>query len=250
MSNLINSLETIHMSPNKILVEYFDKNEEISYGRLRLKILPYNYSSSDSTSTGRGRHLERSGKVIKVCDQLRTHQNFINGRDPKRRKVYDPQTKKYFYKTGKSSKRTWNWETQIEIEEEQWVWFASSSFDNAEKFSIDGRNFMILDYHQLYMSEERLLNGYLLCEKVEKEPESKILHTPVKKQHTNIYKIYQKASPVKYLDYYEDIPGYVQPGDFIITRFHMYPLLEESGHYFFSDKELHIFQSKEVIFKL
>lgn len=248
--SVITSLQDISMGPNRVLIEYFNKNEEMQYGRLQLKVLPYNFESSDSTSTGRGRHLERSGKVIKVCNRLKTHQNFIKGRDPKKRKVYDPQNGKYFYKTGRSSKRSWGWKTDIEIDQGQWVWFASSSFDNAESFSLDGRNFIILDYHQLYMCEDKMLNGYMLCEKVEKAPESEILYSPKKKYHTNIYKVFQRANPVEYSEYYEDIPEDIQPGNYIMTRFHMYPLLEETGHNFFSDKELHIFQSKEVIFKL
>jgi hypothetical protein len=226
---LINSLDDVKMMPNRVLVEYFNKNEEAHFGDVSLKILPYNFGSSELTGTGRGRHLERMGKVLKVCNRLKTRQNFSG------------QQKPYRY---------WNWLTDIQIQEGQWVWFSSSVFDNAPKLKYRERNLMIVDYHQLYMSEEKMLNGYVLGEKVKKPNPSKILHAPKEEHYDNIYRVYRKADSIEYLIEYVDILDFIEEGDYITTRFEFpYPLLEEPGHRFFSDRELHVFQSKEIMSK-
>lgn len=223
----LKSLDSIEMPSNKVLIEYFNTNEELKLKGLNLKIIPKNYGSSDSLSTGKGRHLERTGKVIKTCNRLT---NYVHTT----------------YK-GNLKRKYWNWNTDIEINEGDYVWFSSSNFDNAHKFTYDGRNFLVMDYHRLYMNENHLLNGYMLCEKVEQPQKSKLIHSPKKTYYDYIYKVYMRAHPIEYTKEHLEIPNSIGSGDYIMVRFDIYPKLEEAGHKYFSDKELFIFQTKEVI---
>ena len=228
---LFNSIDAITMPPNKILIEYFNKNEEIHYGSLSLKTPVGENYGNDETSSGRGRHLERMGKTIKVCDRLTQEVH----------KTYK----------GNLKKKIWNWKTDIEISEGEFVWFSSSAFYNAPKFSQDGRNFVVIDYHRLYMSENKLLNGYILCEKVEKLPESNLIEKPKTEYYNSIYRLYMRSNPVEYFEPYQEVPNDIKNGDYIMVRFAIpYPKLEEELHKFFSDKELYIFQTKEIIAKI
>lgn len=226
----IKNLESIRLPNNKVLIEYFNQNEELHYGDISLKVQPHNYASSDLTSSGRGRHLERSGVAVKVCDRIKTHVRYT-------RKGNEQQIK-------------WNWYTDVEITPGEKVWFPSSAFDNAPKFHYGGRNFLVTDYHRLYMSESRMLNGYLLCEKVQKPASSSVISDPTIKYYDQIYRVFRRGNPVTYIRLYQDIPEYISEGDYIMTRGDVYPKLEEEGHKMFSDKTLYIFQGKEVISKV
>jgi hypothetical protein len=239
--DLIKSLDSVKMLPNKVLIEYFNKNQEIIFGTLKL-ITPVtaNYSSEGDVGTGRGKHLERTGKVIAICDKLKLENKFstLIDRGEYRKKDWV---------------RNWNWITSINVSVGQWVWFPSSVFDNSPKLTFQNRKLMVVDYHQLYMSETSLLNGYILAENVKKKHTSKLIQNPWQVNESNIYCIYDKGHPIEYTDIYEghDVVNNIQKGDLVITRFETpYPLLEEKGHNFYSDKELHIFQTKEILAKL
>ena len=219
----IESLDSVRMPPNKVLVEYFNQNRTLKYGSLSLEVNVENYATSDSKSSGRGRNLERTGKVIKA---------------PKKtlRRVYTT------YK-GQPHKQVWSWETNIEISEGENVWFSSSAFDRADKFTYDGRNFMIFDYHKLYMSDSKMLNGFMLCESV-RQPSKPL--DPYDKYYERIYQVYKRGNPVKYVGKLSESEE-VKEGDYILVRFDIYPLLEEAGHKLFSNKDLYIFQTKEIV---
>lgn len=209
--------------PGKVLIEVFDKNSTLSYGSLNLHVkVGEAIGASDRTATGDGEHMERSGKVVAVCD-------------------YVKPTEKY------------NYDTKVEVGAGDEVWFSSSAFAVSERegrlFKVDERRFIIMDYHRLYMrerdGESQMLNGYMLLEAVEKVNDS-IIELPSPEYYEDVYRLVKRAEPIEYVDKYYDDPA-IKEGDLVYTRFKNYPKLEEMGHRHYSDKTYYIVQPKEIV---
>jgi hypothetical protein len=209
--------------PGKVLIETFGRNSTLTYGSLNLHVkVGEAIGASDMTATGDGEHMERSGIVIAACDRV------------------EPTEKN-------------NYETDIEVESGDEVWFSSSAFATSERegrlFRIDDRTFIVMDYHRLYMKERnevsQMLNGYMLLEPVEKKHDS-IIHRPTTEYYSDVYRLAKRAEPIRYVDKYYDDPA-VKEGDYVYTRFKHYPKLEELGHRYYSDKTYYIVQPKEIV---
>lgn len=207
----------------KVLIETFSRNSTLSYGSLDLHVkVGQAMGASDRTATGDGEHMERSGRVIAACDGVKpTEKN--------------------------------NYETDIEVEPGDEVWFSSSAFATSERegrlFKVDDRTFIVMDYHRLYMKERdgvsQMLNGYMLLEPVEKYRDS-IIELPKKEYYSDIYRLAKRGEPIRYIGKYYDDPA-IKEGDYVYTRFKHYPKLEELGHRYYSDKTYYIVQPKEIV---
>ncbi len=225
--------ESIRPNANKVLVEYFDLNKTIKLTEdIDLTVSQdKNYSVSDGTSTGEGRHTERMGRVVAVCDSLKTEVGTVD-------------------KSGVAKvQRTWDWETDIEIEPGDWVWWPSSEFANAPKFYHGERKFVVVDYHKLRMKQNedgsRMLNDNILLEAVEKKHEG-LIEKPFKEYYKDIYKLVKRGTPVRYTRKYYDDPEFKE-GDYVMIRFNVAPKLEETGHRYFDDRDLYVVQAKDLI---
>lgn len=216
------NIDSVKMPPNNmVLIEYFDMNKTARYGDLEIMVKPgVDYANSDKTSSGKGRHLERTGKVIVSCDKL-THD------------------------------KRYPWKTDIKVKEGDWVWFPSSAFDRAkDKFEEKGRKFVFMNYHKLYMrakeDEYEMLNGYILAEKIKKKKEGTLV-APYEEFYGDIYRLIKRGDVVDFEGHFFDDPG-IKEGDNIMTWGDKpKPLLEETGHKFFDNKDYHIFQTKEIV---
>jgi len=209
------------MMPDGVLVEYFDLNEKMKMdsGVELFVQVGKSYGASDKTASGEGRHMERTGKVVSVPEKL--------------------TTKKH------------KWKTEVNVQKGDYVWFSSSSFSGAHKFYSGDRRFALLDYHQLYMrqrdGEDEMLNGYCLAEKVKQPAPSNIIVAPKDKYFDNVFRLFNRGAQIDYeQDIYYDDPRF-KTGDLVRARFNAYPLLEEPGHRLYSNKELMVFQAKELI---
>ena len=224
-------VNSVTLPPSKVLIEYFDYNSVIKHGSMELYVKPgVDYALSDKTSTGKGRHLERMGRVAGVCSELRPEYNRNTGQKPQKKFKWMP--------------------SKIEIKEGDWVYFPSSAFERAEHIESGDRKFIITSYFKLYMKQNKdensMLNGYVLAEKVKRENEGKIA-SPKEQYYDDIYRIVKRGKPVDYDGHYYDDPD-VKEGDHVLTwSSKPYPLLEETGHRFYSEKDLYIFQTSQIV---
>lgn len=214
----INKPEQFKPLPGKILVEIFDRNKTIGKLELLVPNTDTAIGSSDMTATGDGQHMERNGTVVAVCDRVKPTEKF-------------------------------NYYTDIEIEPGDEVYFSSSAYAKAFRergyYTCGDRNFVIIDYHRLYMTANKMINGYMLLEAVEKS-ESDTIISPETKYYKDIYRLVKRGKPIEYVDKYHDDSS-INEGDFVMTRFDKYPKLEESGHEHYSDNTYYIVQPKEIV---
>lgn len=220
-------LEHLDVKPlnGQVLLEYFDLNETAKYGSLELYVprKKYDYGNSkDHTATSNVvEHSEKEGRVLSACDRINN----------KKKENYD-------------------FDPKIDVSPGDWVWFNALSFKSkAQHFEYEGRKLALIDYQSLYMRERngsyRMLNGYVLAERMKRQG-SPIISAPFEEYHPNIFKVFKRGEPVEYDgDVYSDWED-IKEGDCVITRSFEYPLFETEGHKRFSDKTLHIFQTREI----
>jgi len=216
-------LPNIKMQPGKILVEIFGQNETLNAGDIKLHVnVGKAYGTSDMTATGDGEHMERSGKVAAKCNRV------------------EP-TQKY------------NYYTDIDLEIGDEVWFPSSAYAKATRnlgvFTYKERQFIIIDYHLLYMKQNdhgsEMINGYMLCKSVEKCV-SNLVVAPKDVYYEDVFLLAKRGKPIEYINRYYDDPS-IKEGDYILTRFKHYPKLEEMGHKYYSDETYYVIQPKEIV---
>lgn len=211
-----------------VLVEYFNKNRKIKFNSLELysPVKKYDFGNSKDHTANSNilKHSERKGVVISVCDNIRLGS-------------YD------FY-------------SKIEVKKGDKVWFNAHAFINSKKFTYRNRKFVLIDYKRLYMKEYnknyKMLNGYVLAEREPKPLSNGLIVIPEKQYFGNIFRIYKRGMPVKYVDnenIYSDFKDLYE-GELVLTRQPEYPKLEEIGHKNFSNKNFYCFQTKEIFAKI
>lgn len=223
-------LKNLNKTPGNgyVLIEYFNKNQEIRYGSLTLDVPvkkhDFGNSKDHTASSNILEHSEREGIVVSVCEKM--------------------------------DKGSHDFHSDIEVEEGDRVWFNAHAFVNSQKFTYGDRKFALMDYKRLYMKERNafyeMLNGYVLAEREPKPESNSLIDAPEKQYFGNIFRIYKRGTPVVYEDsedVYSDFEDLYE-GELILTRQPEYPKLEEIGHKSFSEKDLYVFQLKEAFAKV
>jgi len=134
----LDSLDNFKPISNSVLVRIDDRHDEITYGTLTLKL---------DTSFEVGKHAANKGVVIKVPEKF----------------VY----------SNKPLPNTGDWDTEIEVEEGDLVYFDYLTGIECNQIECKGKLYYVLPYHTLYVvrrKEEVIpLNGYVLLEPIIKE---------------------------------------------------------------------------------
>jgi len=134
----LDSLDHFKPISNSVLVRIDDRNDEITYGTLTLKL---------DTSFEIGKHAANKGVVIKVPEK------FVYSKIP--------------------NINTSDWDTEIEVEPGDLVWFDYLSGIECNQIECKGELYYVLPYHTLYVSRRKEevipLNGYVLLEPIIKE---------------------------------------------------------------------------------
>ena len=134
----LDSLDNFKPISNSVLVRIDDRHDEITYGTLTLKL---------DTSFEVGKHAANKGVVIKVPEKF----------------VY----------SNKPLPNTGDWDTEIEVEEGDLVYFDYLAGIECNQIECKGKLYYVLPYHTLYVvrrKEEVIpLNGYVLLEPIIKE---------------------------------------------------------------------------------
>jgi len=134
----MDSLDNFKPINNSVLVHINDRHDEITYGTLTLKL---------DTSFEPGIHAENKGVVVKVPD-------------------------KYIY-SEKPLPNTGDWETEIEVQPGDQVWFDYLTGIECSKIECDDKLYYVLPYHTLYIAKRKdkviPLNGYVLCSPIIRE---------------------------------------------------------------------------------
>jgi len=168
------------------------------------------------TTYQEGRHVERSGKVVAVSEDIQYPKNI-------------------------------EWDTDIEVQEEDWVVFDHLIGIQCDKID----NLYLLPYSALIALKNssgiKPLNGYLLSKKLSYELKTNIEvpHIPTYNDRFEI--IYAGKPNRSYIqkNWYDD--PHIKQGMKVITRFANYPVAEYDQHLHVLDDEYHYFQRKEVI---
>jgi len=134
----LDSLDNFKPISNSVLVRINEMHDEITYGTLTLKL---------DTSFEVGKHAANKGVVIKVPEK------FVYSKTP--------------------NINTSDWDTDIEAEEGDLVYFDYLSGIECNKVECEDKLYYILPYHTLYILKRKNkvipLNGYVLLEPVIKE---------------------------------------------------------------------------------
>jgi hypothetical protein len=222
-------LKTLNVQPmpGQVLIEHFDRNRTMRYGDLRLHSPVHKYdfgNTKDHTATSNiMQHSERDGIVRAVADSIK-------------------------------DRRDYDFKTLIHVAVGDRVWFPAHPFQHSQGFTYKGRKLTLMDYRTLVMRERNggyeTLNGYVLAERAERKDTSEVIVSPFKQYHPNIFKVFMRGHQVEYKEEaYEDFKD-MKAGDYVLTRFTDFPLLEEEEHKFFSDKTLYIFRTCDVFAKV
>src|SRR6056297_1011352 len=213
--------------PGQILIEYFDKNRTMQYGSLELHSPVHKYdfgNAEDHTATSNVmQHSERDGVVRAVADSIK-------------------------------DRRDYDFTTLIHVAAGDRVWFPAHPFQHAQGFTYKGRKLALMDYRTLTLRERggeyETLNGYVLGERVERENPSEAIVSPFKQYYPNIFRVFMRGHKVEYKEKaYEDFED-MKAGDFVLTRFTDFPLLEEKEHRYFSDRTLYVFRTCDIFAKV
>lgn len=210
--------------PGQVLIETFDKNEKMQYGELELytPVQEYDFGNpNEGTATSHiMKHSEKEGRIIAICDYI------------------------------KNNRGDFDFEIEVECKEGDWVWFNAHAFQNSQKLTYKGRKLTLLDYRQLYMREEKMLNGYVLATREPRPQESEVIVSPFKEYYPNLFRIVKRGDPIKYtVEVYNDFED-MKEGDLVVTKMFDYPKLEEAGHRRLYEEEVVVLQTKEIYAKV
>ena len=126
----LDSLDNFKPISNSVLVRIDDRHDEITYGTLTLKL---------DTSFEVGKHAANKGVVIKVLE-------------------------KYIY-SEKPLLNTGGWDTDIEVEEGDLVWFDYLAGIECNQVECKGKLYYILPYHTLYVAKRKKRISYTIASK-------------------------------------------------------------------------------------
>lgn len=134
----LDGLDNFKPINNSVLVRIDDRHDKITHGTLTLHL---------DTSFEVGKHAANKGVVIKVPDKF----------------VYSE----------KPLPNTGEWDTEIEVEENDLVYFDYLTGIECSKIECKGELYYVLPYHVLYVARRGEavipLNGYVLCSPIIKE---------------------------------------------------------------------------------
>jgi len=208
----LDSLDLFKPINNNVLVRIDDRHDEITYGTLTLIL---------DTSFEPGIHAENKGVIVKVPDKF----------------VYSE----------KPLPNTAEWDTDIEVEEGDLVWFDYLTGIECSKVECQEKLYYILPYHTLYVARRREevvpLNGYVLCQPIinkEKFIEFEIEREDAKyatvKYAGSCNKRYRHSQNKWGKSFYHDDPA-VQAGCKVIYGMPINLWLEQEEHSSFNGKE-------------
>ncbi len=223
----LESIDNIKLLNNSVLVLIEDRHDEIKHGTLTLKL---------DTSFEIGKHAPNKGIVIKVPE-------------------------KYIY-SKESHINTGDWDTDIEIEEGDLVWFDYLAGIECNQIECKGKLYYVLPYHTLYVarragnytlmadykpSEKVIpLNGYVLLEPIINK--EKFIKFEIEREDAKYAIVaYSGSCNKKYGDskYYDD-PA-IKAGEMVIYGKVLGLFLEQEEHSSFNeDKRYRAIQRRHL----